>query len=312
MTELWDLGGIAALIVAMMRAATPLIFAALGELITEKSGVLNLGVEGMMLGGAVAAFMATVTTGSPIAGLVAAAALGALMAALFAFLTISLLANQVATGLALTIFGIGLSAFLGQDFVGQTVTPLEAIDLGALTALPLVGPVVFGQDPMVYLAIALAGAVWWFLYRTRRGLILRAVGESPHAAHAIGYPVRFIRYMAILFGGAMCGLGGAYLSLVYTPMWVEGMTAGRGWIALALVVFATWRPGRALLGAYLFGGITIIQLHVQGAGVDIPSQLLSMLPYLATILVLVLISRDSTRIRLNAPASIGKVFHPDG
>lgn len=312
MTELWDLGSIAALLVAMMRAATPLLFAALGELITEKSGVLNLGVEGMMLGGAVAAFMAAVATGNPLWGLAAAAGLGALMALLFAFLTITLLANQVATGLALTIFGIGLSAFLGQDLVGKTVEPLAAVDLGPLSDIPLIGPVLFGQDPMVYLSLALAAAVWWFLYRTRRGLILRAVGESPHAAHAIGYPVRFIRAMAILFGGAMCGLGGAYLSLVYTPMWVEGMTAGRGWIALALVVFATWRPGRAVLGAYLFGGITILQLHVQGAGVAVPSQLLSMLPYLATILVLVLISRDSTRIRLNAPASIGKVFHPDG
>jgi len=311
-TELWDLGSIAALLVAMMRAATPLLFAALGELITEKSGVLNLGVEGMMLGGAVAAFMAAVATGNPLWGLAAAAGLGALMALLFAFLTITLLANQVATGLALTIFGIGLSAFLGQDLVGKTVEPLAAVDLGPLSDIQLIGPVLFGQDPMVYLSLALAAAVWWFLYRTRRGLILRAVGESPHAAHAIGYPVRFIRAMAILFGGAMCGLGGAYLSLVYTPMWVEGMTAGRGWIALALVVFATWRPGRAVLGAYLFGGITILQLHVQGAGVAVPSQLLSMLPYLATILVLVLISRDSTRIRLNAPASIGKVFHPDG
>ncbi len=312
MSELWDLGSIAALLVAMMRAATPLLFAALGELITEKSGVLNLGVEGMMLGGAVAAFMAAVATGNPLWGLVAAAALGALMALLFAILTITLLANQVATGLALTIFGIGLSAFLGQDLVGKTVQPLAPVDLGALSAVPLIGPVLFGQDPLVYLSLVMAALVWWFLYRTRRGLILRAVGESPHAAHAIGYPVRFIRTMAILFGGAMCGLGGAYLSLVYTPMWVEGMTAGRGWIALALVVFATWRPGRAVLGAYLFGGITILQLHVQGAGVAIPSQLLSMLPYLATILVLVLISRDSTRIRLNAPASIGKVFHPDG
>jgi simple sugar transport system permease protein len=312
MTEFADPGAIAALIVAMTRAATPLLFAALGELITEKSGVLNLGVEGMMLGGAVAAFMATATTGEPLYGLAAAAALGALMALLFAFLTLTLLANQVATGLALTIFGVGLSAFLGQEFVGRTVTPLAALDLGAPSRLPVVGPVVFGQDPMVYLSLILAAAVWWFLYRTRRGLVLRAVGESPHAAHAIGYPVRAIRYAAVLFGGAMCGLGGAYLSLVYTPMWVEGMTAGRGWIALALVVFATWRPGRAVLGAYLFGGITILQLHVQGAGVAVPSQLLSMLPYLATIVVLVVISRDGTRIRLNAPASIGKVFHPDG
>lgn len=302
----------AGLLIAMMRAATPLAFAALGELITEKSGVLNLGVEGMILMGAVGAFAATVATGNPALGLLAAMLLGAAMALLFGWLTLYLLTNQVATGLALTIFGIGLSAFVGQDFVGQTVQPLAAVDLGALSTIPLIGPLVFGQDPLVYLSIVLAAAVWWFLYRSRPGLVLRAVGESPHAAHAIGYPVRRIRLAAVLFGGAMCGLGGAYLSLVYTPMWVEGMSAGRGWIALALVVFATWRPWRALFGAYLFGGITIVQLHVQGAGVAVPSQLMSMLPYLATILVLVLISRDATRIRLNAPASIGKVFHPEG
>lgn len=302
----------AGLLIAMMRAATPLAFAALGELITEKSGVLNLGVEGMILMGAVGAFAATVSTGNPAFGVLAAMLLGAAMALLFGWLTLYLLTNQVATGLALTIFGIGLSAFVGQDFVGRTVEPLAAVDLGLLTAIPLIGPVVFGQDPLVYLSIGLAAAVWWFLYRSRPGLVLRAVGESPHAAHAIGYPVRRIRLAAVLFGGALCGLGGAYLSLVYTPMWVEGMSAGRGWIALALVVFATWRPWRALFGAYLFGGITIVQLHVQGAGVAVPSQLMSMLPYLATILVLVLISRDATRIRLNAPASIGKVFHPEG
>ncbi|WP_184265088.1 ABC transporter permease [Novispirillum itersonii] len=296
----------------MMRAAVPLALAALGELVTEKSGVLNLGVEGMMLTGAVAAFAATVSTGSMTFGLLAAMLAGMAMALLFGFLTLYLLTNQVATGLALTIFGIGLSAFVGQGFVGQTVEPMAAVSLGALSQIPLIGKLVFGQDPMVYLTLALTGVIWWFFARARAGLVVRAVGESPHAAHAIGYPVRLIRLGAVLFGGACCGLAGAYLSLVYTPMWVEGMTAGRGWIALALVVFATWRPWRALLGAWLFGGITIIQLHVQGMGVDLPSQVLSMLPYLATIVVLVLISRDSTRIRLNAPASIGKVFHPEG
>ncbi|GAB3128074.1 ABC transporter permease [Novispirillum itersonii subsp. nipponicum] len=302
----------ALLLVAMMRAAVPLALAALGELVTEKSGVLNLGVEGMMLTGAVAAFAATVSTGSMTFGLLAAMLAGMAMALLFGFLTLYLLTNQVATGLALTIFGIGLSAFVGQGFVGQTVEPMAAVSLGALSQIPLIGKLVFGQDPMVYLTLALTGVIWWFFARARAGLVVRAVGESPHAAHAIGYPVRLIRLGAVLFGGACCGLAGAYLSLVYTPMWVEGMTAGRGWIALALVVFATWRPWRALLGAWLFGGITIIQLHVQGMGVDLPSQVLSMLPYLATIVVLVLISRDSTRIRLNAPASIGKVFHPEG
>lgn len=300
-------------VMAMMRAATPLIFAALGEVITEKAGVLNLGVEGMMLLGAVAAFGTAVATGSPLAGLLAGIVAGMVLALLFAVLTQTLMANQVATGLALTIFGIGLSAFLGRDMVGQTVQPLAAFDFGFLSAIPVLGTLIFGHDPLVYLSLVMTGVVWWFLNRCRPGLIVRAVGESPQAAHAIGYPVRVIRYGAILFGGALSGLGGAYLSLVYTPMWVEGMTAGRGWIALALVVFASWRPQRVLLGAYLFGGITIAQLHLQSSGIlAIPSQVLSMLPYLATILVLVLISRDETRIRLNAPASLGKLFHPEG
>ncbi|GAA0568488.1 ABC transporter permease [Caenispirillum bisanense] len=298
-------------IVIMLGAATPLIFAAIGELVAEKSGVLNLGVEGMMLMGAVAAFAVTLTTGSPLLGLLAAMAAMTAMALIFGVLTLSLLANQVATGLALTIFGIGLSSFVGQGFVGKPVQAVAAVDLGWLTQLPVVGRVLFGQNPLVYLALAVVAAVAWFLYRTRAGLILRAVGESHHAAHAIGYPVIAIRYGAVAFGGAMAGLGGAYLSLAYTPMWVENMTAGRGWIALALVVFATWRPWRVVAGAWLFGGVTILQLHAQGAGVAVPSQLMSMLPYVATIVVLVLISRDETRIRMNAPASIGKPFHPE-
>jgi len=306
-----ELEALAAVLVAMMRAATPLALAALGELVTEKSGVLNLGVEGMMLTGAVAAFAATVATGSATAGLLAAVVAGALTAALFGLLTIGLLTNQVATGLALTIFGIGLSAFVGQAYVGIPLEPLARLDVPGLTDLPLVGPTLFGQDALVYGSFVAAAAIWWFLYRTRAGLVLRAVGENHTAAHAIGHPVRLIRFAAVCFGGAMSGLGGAYLSLAYTPMWVEEMTAGRGWIALALVVFATWKPGRVLLGAYLFGGVTIVQLHVQGLGVDVPSQLLSTLPYVATIVVLVVISRDETRIRLNAPAALGKVFHPD-
>lgn len=298
-------------LVIMLGAATPLIFAAIGELVAEKSGVLNLGVEGMMLMGAVAAFAVTLTTGSPVLGLLAAMAAATAMALIFGVLTLSLLANQVATGLALTIFGIGLSSFVGQGFVGKPVQAVAAVDLGWLTELPVIGRVVFGQNPLVYLALVMVAAVAWFLYRTRAGLILRAVGESHHAAHAIGYPVIAIRYGAVAFGGAMAGLGGAYLSLAYTPMWVENMTAGRGWIALALVVFATWRPWRVVAGAWLFGGVTILQLHAQGAGVAVPSQLMSMLPYVATIVVLVLISRDETRIRMNAPASIGKPFHPE-
>ena len=299
-----------AILVSMIAASTPLLFAALGELVTEKSGVLNLGVEGMMLMGAVCAFAAAVATGSPYLAILCGGAAGMAMAVVFGALTLSLLANQVATGLALTIFGVGLSALFGQAYVGTPLPALPKLAIGGVSDLPLIGPVLFAHDALVYLSIAMVLAVSWFLYRTRAGLILRAVGESHDAAHAIGYPVVAIRYLAAIFGGGMAGLGGAYLSLSYTPMWIENMTAGRGWIALALVVFATWRPGRVLLGAYLFGGVTMLQLHAQGAGFDAPSQILSMLPYLATILVLVLISSDAARIRLNAPADIGKLFHP--
>lgn len=300
----------AAILLSIVAAATPLLFAALGELVTEKSGVLNLGVEGMMLAGAVSAFAVATGTGSTALAILAAAAAGLLTSLLFGVLTLTLLANQVATGLALTIFGVGLSALLGQAYVGTPLDPLSKLAIPGISDIPIIGPVFFGQDILVYLSIVLTATVAWFLYRTRGGLILRAVGESHNAAHAIGYHVIGIRYLAVMFGGAMAGLGGAYLSLAYTPMWIENMTAGRGWIALALVVFATWRPWRVLLGAYIFGGVTILQLHIQGFGIDVPSQILSMLPYLATILVLVLISSDRMRIRLNAPADIGKVFHP--
>jgi len=301
----------AAIVVSIIAAATPLLFAALGELVTEKSGVLNLGIEGMMLLGAVASFATAIATGSFVLAIIVGALAGAVMSLVFAVLALSLLANQVATGLALTIFGVGLSALLGQSYVG---TPLEAfpkLEIPGLSDLPLVGPIVFGHDFLVYLSITMVFAVSWFLYKTRWGLVVRAVGESHEAAHAIGYHVIGIRYAAVMFGGAMAGLGGAYLSLAYTPMWIENMAAGRGWIALALVVFATWRPGRVMLGAYLFGGVTMLQLHGQGIGIDVPSQIMSMLPYVATVLVLVLISRDKIRIRLNAPADIGRVFHPD-
>ena len=306
-----DLETAAAILVSMVAAATPLLFAALGELVTEKSGVLNLGVEGMMLVGAVSAFAVAAGTGSLYAGAAAGALAGASLALLFGLLTLSLVANQVATGLALTIFGIGLSALIGQDYVGMPLNALPKLAVPGLSDAPFVGPVLFGHDALVYLSFALVAAVAWFLYRTRGGLVLRAVGESHDAAHAIGYPVIRIRYLAVAFGGAMAGIGGAYLSLVYTPMWIENMTAGRGWIALALVVFATWRPGRVVLGAYLFGGVTILQLHAQGVGLGVASQLLSMLPYLATVLVLVLISRNRILIRLNAPADIGRTFKPD-
>jgi ABC-type uncharacterized transport system permease subunit len=303
---------IASIALSVIAAATPLLLAATGELVTEKSGVLNLGVEGMMLVGAVIGFAVTLTTGSAFIGICAAAIAGALMALVFAFLTLTLLANQVATGLALTIFGIGLAAMMGASYVGQPVEKLPSLYLPVLTDLPVIGRIVFGQDGLVYFSfLAVAGTIW-FLFHTHAGLVLRAVGDSADAAHAIGYPVIAIRYGAALFGGAMSGLGGAYLSLSYTPMWAEDMTAGRGWIALALVVFATWRPLRLLLGAYLFGGITILQFHVQTMGLGIPTQLVSMLPYLATIVVLVAISTDRSKIRLNAPACLGRPFHVTG
>jgi simple sugar transport system permease protein len=281
---------------ATLGAGTPLVFAALGELVTEKSGVLNLGVEGMMVMGAVCGFVVAAQTGSLWLGVLAALLAGAAMGGLFALLTLTFQANQVAAGLALTIFGLGASAYIGLDYTSVALTGMQ--------------PLLFSLDPLIYLSFVLFAGVSWFLYRTQAGLVLRGIGEAPASAHAIGYPVIPIRYLAVMFGGAMAGLGGAYLALVYTPLWVEGMAAGRGWISLALVVFATWRPLRVLFGAYLFGGITIVQFHVQAIGVDLPSQLLSMLPYLATIVVLVLISRDLNTIRLHAPASLGMSYHP--
>ncbi len=300
-----------AIALATIGAGTPLVFAALGELVVEKSGVLNLGVEGMMLLGAVVGFVAAAETDSIVLAALAGMTAGSGAALVFGFLTLSLQANQVATGLALTIFGIGISAFLGLDYTSVAVEGLAGVHVPVLSDLPLVGPLLFSLDPLVYVSFLVFAGITWFLYRSRPGLVLRAIGESPHSAHALGYAVIRIRYAAVLFGGAMAGLGGMYLSVVYTPVWVEAMTAGRGWIALALVVFATWRPARVLVGAYLFGGVTIIQFHIQGAGVDIASQVLSMLPYLATIAVLVVISRDATKIRLNAPASLAQAYHPD-
>ncbi|HJO72002.1 MAG: ABC transporter permease [Rhodospirillales bacterium] len=307
-----EIDTIVAILVATMRAGTPLLFAALGELITEKAGVLNLGIEGMMLVGAVAGFIAMVLTGSPLIGVLAAMVTGMAMSGLFGFLTLTLMTNQVATGLALTIFGVGLSAFVGLSYIGNPIQGLPGLAIPVLGDIPVLGPLLFNHDPLVYVSLVLLAAVTWFLYRSRAGLILRAVGESHEAAHAIGYSVLKIRYLAVLFGGATSGIAGAYLSLVYTPQWAENMTAGRGWIALALVVFATWRPAWVLLGAYLFGGITIMGLHVQAAGFAISSHLVATLPYLATVLVLVLISRDATRIKLNAPAALGKPFHSSG
>lgn len=299
-------------ILTIITAATPLVFAAVGETVVEKSGVLNLGVEGMMIMGAIAAFAAAVSTGSGVLAVLAGAGGGALLALIFGILTIYLQSNQVATGLALTIFGLGFSALIGHSYIGKTFGGLEKLDIPGLTDLPVVGPILFGQDGLVYLSVVSVAAVAWFLNRTRAGLLVRAVGENHDAAHSIGHPVTLIRLAAILFGGAMGGIGGAYLSISYTPLWVENMTAGRGWIALALVVFASWKPWRAFFGAYLFGGITIVQLYAQGMGVEVSAQFLSMLPYLATVIVLVIISRDTARARLNAPACLGKNFHAAG
>ncbi|MRH77127.1 ABC transporter permease [Spiribacter sp. C176] len=308
-----DSGLIQEVVSATLLAGTPLIIAALGLLMNERAGVLNLGAEGMMSLGAVYGFIAALSFSSPVLGLAAGLMAGALVAGGFALLTITLQANQVASGLALAIFGVGLAGFVGKPYESQSLKAVGEWSIPLLVDIPWLGPIFFQQQPMVYLSWVLFGAVWWFLYRSRSGLLLRAVGEDPAAAHAIGRSVVGVRYLAVIFGGALCGLGGACLSIFYAPMWVEGLIAGRGWIALALVVFATWRPFRVLLGAYLFGGVLIAQLFLQGSGVKIsvPSQLLSSLPYLATIIVLVLISRDSRRIRQHSPASLGRAFRAD-
>jgi len=297
------------LIASLMVASTPILLAALGELVVERAGVLNLGVEGMMIVGAVAGFAAGLETQSATLGFAAAAFGGAALALLFGVLTQVLLSNQVATGLALTLFGLGLSALIGQGYIGVRGVEVPDVNWGPLADLPVIGPVLFRHDAMVYLSLLLCLGVWYFLQRTRGGLILRAVGESAEAAHALGYKVIRIRLAAIAFGGACAGLGGAYISLVRVPQWTEGMTAGAGWIALALVVFAAWRPGRLLLGAYLFGGLTVLQLNLQAAGVAVPVEYLSMSPYILTILVLVIMSSGRARAALGAPAALGKSFH---
>jgi len=301
----------AQIVVLTLAAGTPLVFAALGELIVEKSGVLNLGVEGMMLVGAIASFIVAAKTGAPWLGLCAGALAAAALSLIFAVIALTLRANQVATGLALSLFGIGLSAFVGRPYMSVVIEGIRPLAVRGITDLPVFGKLIFGHNPLVYVSIALFIVVHAFLYRTRAGLVLRAVGEAPQSARAIGYPVMTIRYAAVLFGGACAGVGGAFLAVAYTPSWVEGMTAGRGWIALALVVFATWKPWRVMLGAYLFGSVTLAQFQAQAAGIELPSQLLATLPYLATIIVLAAISRDETAIRLNAPASLGKTYHPE-
>ena len=301
---------VALLIAATLNAGTPLALAALGLLLNEKAGVVNLGAEGILLMAAVAGFAAAFGSGSPALGLAAGAAVGAAMAGLLGVLVIWLNTNQYASGLAISLFGGGLSAFAGLPYVGKNLAPAAVWPVPVLSDIPWLGPALFRQSPMVYLTIAIALALIWFLDRTRSGLVLRAVGESPEAAHALGYPVRRIRLAAMMAGGLLCGVAGAFISVLYTPLWVEGMIAGRGWIALALTVFATWRPARVLLGAYLFGGVTMLQFHLQGMGVQVASQWLSMLPYVATVVVLALISRNPAWIRVNMPASLGKPFHP--
>lgn len=305
------MGMLEAVLLTIATAATPLLLAAIGELVVERSGVLNLGVEGMMIMGAVTGFGVAYTTGSPWLGFLCATLVGAVFSLLFGFLTLTLVTNQVATGLALTLLGLGLSGMIGEGFVGLPGVKMGVLDIPWLSDLPLVGRLVFGQDPIFYISVFLVFGVSWFLFRTRAGLTLRSVGDSHQSAHALGIKVIAIRYAAVVFGGACAGMAGGYLSLVYVPQWVESMTAGRGWIALALVVFASWRPWRVMAGAYLFGGVTIGQLHAQALGLGIPSQLLSSLPYLATVVVLVLISRNRRLTMMNTPASLGQPFVPD-
>jgi simple sugar transport system permease protein len=305
------MGGIdpVVLIASLMVASTPILLAAIGELVAEKAGVLNLGVEGMMILGAICGFATAVETGSPALGFIAGAVGGAAFSLIFGVLTQFLLSNQVATGLALTLFGLGLSALIGQGYVGIKAPPVPRLDLPVLSDLPVLGPILFSHDAMLYISLFLVAGVWLFLTRTQGGLVLRAVGEGHDAAHALGYKVIRIRLAAIAFGGACAGLGGAYLSLVRVPQWTEGMTAGAGWIALAIVVFASWRPWYALVGAYLFGGIVVLELNLQAAGVKVPVDLLAASPYLMTIIVLVLMSQSRSRAALNAPADLGKSFH---
>jgi ABC-type uncharacterized transport system permease subunit len=300
----------ALLIASTLNAGTVLALAAMGLLINEKAGIVNLGAEGIMLCAAIAGFATVVHTGSDWIGFLAGAGAGALLAGIFGLLVIWLNTNQYASGLALSLFGGGFSAFVGIAYVQEKLPERPHFSIPLLGDIPLVGPALFRQHPLVYLTIALGLGLIWFLYRSRSGLVLRSVGESPDSAHALGYDVRVIRLLAVMAGGALCGVAGAYLVIVYTPLWVEGVTAGRGWIALALTTFATWRPARVLLGAYLFGGVTMLQFHLQGTGVDVPSEFLNMLPYVATIVVLALISRNPAWIRINMPASLGKPFYP--
>ncbi len=299
------------LLAGTLAAATPLLFAAVGEAVVEKTGVLNLSIEGMMAVGAATGFVVATLTGSYVQGFAMAAITSAALSAVFALLVLTFLANHVAAGLAIGILGLGLSVLIGKEYEGKTIIPLQDLDLGALSDLPFIGPVLLSHDVMVYVGMAMVLICWWILGYSRLGLIIRAVGESPSAASAIGYPVLLIRCVAILFGGAMAGLGGAYLTLAYTPLWAEGLVAGRGWIVVALVVFGMWRPLRIAVGAYLFGAVSLLELFIQGQGYAIPSQLMSAMPYIITITILAVISRNPRLIRLNHPASLGQTYSRD-
>jgi simple sugar transport system permease protein len=301
-----------AVLAAAVRAGTPVLFATLGELLAERSGILNLGVEGMMLVGALAGFVTTVETGHPWLGVLVAGAAGGALSLIHAVLCITLRANQVASGLALTIFGTGLSAALGRTFVGVPASGFHATPVPGLAGIPLVGPVLFQQDPLVYLSYLLVPAAWIVLYRTRWGLEIRATGEHPEAADAMGVDVAGVRYACVAAGGVLAGIGGTFLSIAYTGMWIENMTAGRGWIAVALVIFATWDPLRAAAGAYLFGGVNALQLNLQAAGARLPVYLLLMTPYVFTILVLVFATRQTARRRLGAPAALSVPYSRTG
>ena len=296
------------LIIAVILSSIPVMLAATGELVVERSGVLNLGVEGMMLMGAVIASITVITTGSLFLAVIFGALSGLLTSIVFGFFALVLATNQVATGLALTIFGTGLSGLIGAEYVGKAIQRLEALNIPILSNIPYLGPILFSHNILVYFSFIIVFIVGWFLLKTKSGLVLRAVGNNHDSAHALGYSVVFIRFCSVMFGGLMAGLGGAFLPLVLTPHWAEGMTAGKGWIALALVVFASWRPLRIPIGALLFSGITVMQLVGQARGWAMPSQFLSMLPYLATIAVLVIISRNKEFSIINAPASLGKLF----
>ncbi|MDB0021266.1 ABC transporter permease [Candidatus Pseudothioglobus singularis] len=296
--------------IGIMVASAPLIFAAIGALLVERSGVLNLGVEGMMIVGALLGFVVISHTNNAYLAVLAALVAGMVIASIFAFLTQFLLTNQVATGLALTLFGLGFAAFAGREYTEVTIDLIGPIYIPILSQIPYIGPSLFSLNPLIYLAFFMVYIVWWFLFKTKQGLILRAIGDNHDAAHAIGHNVVLYRFMAILFGGAMAGLGGAFLSLVQVPIWGEGMTAGRGWIAIGLVVFASWQPFRVILGAVLFGGITVLQLHAQGFDIRISAQYLSMLPYLATIVILVsLRMRLKNKTNRTVPNCLGRIFH---